>query len=111
MLDPKGPPLTTPSLACSILPGITRDSVIQLARKRGLEVHETQIPRASLYVADEVFFTGTAAEITPVRSIDRQVVGAGKRGPITTILQEDYFAAVNGRSDVPAGWLTPVARS
>jgi branched-chain amino acid aminotransferase len=100
--------LLTPSLACSILPGITRDSIIHLARRRGLEVHETQIPRASLYVADEVFFTGTAAEVTPVRSIDRHVVGAGKRGPITTLLQADYLDAVHARGDVPGGWLTPV---
>jgi branched-chain amino acid aminotransferase len=100
--------LLTPSLACSILPGITRDTVIHLARRRGFEVSEEQIPRALLYNADEVFFTGTAAEITPIRSVDRQAIGSGARGPITRQLQEDFFALVTGRSADSSGWLTPV---
>jgi branched-chain amino acid aminotransferase len=101
--------ILTPSLSCSILPGITRDTVIKLAKKRGFEVHETQIPRAALYMAEEVFFTGTAAEITPIRSVDRQTIGAGTRGPITRQLQEDFFALVSGRSEDSHGYLTPVA--
>ena len=101
--------LYTPSLACSILPGITRDTVIHLARRRGFEVIEDQLPRASLYVADEIFFTGTAAEITPIRSIDRRQVGKGVRGPITAQLQEDFFALVHGRAPDSTAWLTPVA--
>ena len=100
--------LMTPSLACSILPGITRDTVMTLARSRGLEVVETQIPRSALYHADEIFFTGTAAEITPIRSVDRQPVGAGRRGPITAALQEDFFGVVSGRAQDPHGWLVPV---
>ena len=75
--------LITPPLGASILPGITRDSVIQIAREMGIEVIETQIQRAALYLADELFFTGTAAEITPIRSVDRITVGAGKRGEMT----------------------------
>jgi branched-chain amino acid aminotransferase len=101
--------LLTPSLACSILPGITRDTVIHLARRRGLEVAESDIPRSMLYQADELFFTGTAAEITPIRTVDRQEVGAGKRGPITQQLQEDFFDIVTGRVEDDFAWLTPVS--
>jgi branched-chain amino acid aminotransferase len=100
--------LRTPSLACSILPGITRDSVMQLARRRGIEVVETEIPRSDVYRADELFFTGTAAEITPIRSVDRVVVGDGARGPVTRQMQEDFFAVVTGRGDDAFGWLTPL---
>lgn len=99
----------TPPLSSSILPGITRDSVITLARDLGYEVRQTQqLPRESLYIADEVFFSGTAAEITPVRSIDRITVGEGKRGPITEQLQRHFFDIVHGKAEDPYGWLTPV---
>jgi branched-chain amino acid aminotransferase len=98
----------TPALGQSILAGITRDSVITLARDLGYTVTETVLPRESLYVADEVFFVGTAAEVTPVRSIDKIVVGSGRRGPVTEALQRAFFDVING--DVPDthGWLTYV---
>ncbi len=102
--------LITPPLGASILPGITRDSVIQIARELGIEVVETTIQRAALYLADELFFTGTAAEITPIRSVDRITVGAGKRGDITKQLQDVYFDVIHGRRPAPnnAPWLTYV---
>ncbi|MBI4889275.1 MAG: branched-chain amino acid transaminase [Acidobacteria bacterium] len=98
----------TPPLGSSVLPGITRDSVVTLARDLGLELVETVIPREMLYVADEVFFTGTAAEVTPVRSIDRIEVGTGRRGPVTEKLQKAFFALVEGEAADKYGWLTPV---
>jgi branched-chain amino acid aminotransferase len=98
----------TPPLGASVLPGITRDSVIQLAQAAGLPLVETIIPREMLYIADEVFFTGTAAEVTPIRSVDRIQVGAGKRGPITERLQREFFAIIDGKSPDKHGWLTPV---
>jgi branched-chain amino acid aminotransferase len=100
--------LYTPTLGSSILGGITRDSVMTLARDLGYTVHETSLPREALYIADEVFFVGTAAEITPVRSIDKITIGSGRRGPITEALQRRFFAVING--DVPdrRGWLTYV---
>lgn len=100
--------LYTPPLGASVLPGITRDTVIRLAREGGLKVVEKIIPRESLYIADEVFFTGTAAEITPVRSVDRITVGRGRRGDITAQLQETFFDLVKGRVEDSRGWLTPV---
>jgi branched-chain amino acid aminotransferase len=102
--------LITPPLGASILPGITRDSVIQIARELGIAVEETSIQRAALYLADEVFFTGTAAEITPIRSVDRITVGSGKRGEITKRLQEVFFEIVYGERTAPnnAPWLTYV---
>ena len=102
--------LITPPLGASILPGITRDSVIQIAKELSIEVVETTIQRAALYLADEVFFTGTAAEITPIRSIDRITVGVGKRGDITKQLQDVYFDVIHGRRPAPnnAPWLTYV---
>lgn len=102
--------LITPPLGASILPGITRDSVIQIARELGIEVIETTIQRAALYLADELFFTGTAAEITPIRSVDRITVGAGKRGEITKQLQDVFFDVIHGRRAAPnnAPWLTYV---
>ncbi len=100
--------LLTPPLAASILDGITRRCVFTLAAELGLEVREEVIPRELLYVADEVFFCGTAAEITPIRSVDGVVVGAGKRGPITTRLMEAFFDIVEGRVPDRHGWLTPV---
>jgi branched-chain amino acid aminotransferase len=105
----------TPPLASSVLPGITRDSVITLARELGCEVSEQALAREMLYIADEVFFTGTAAEITPIRSVDRIVVGQGKPGPITKKLQERFLSIVEGRAEDRYGWLTlcaqPVAAS
>jgi branched-chain amino acid aminotransferase len=101
--------LLTPPLGASILPGITRDSVMKLAAELGIPVVETIVPREMLYIADEVFLTGTAAEITPVRSIDRIVVGAGQRGPVTERLQKEFFAIIDGSKPDRFGWLTPVA--
>jgi branched-chain amino acid aminotransferase len=101
--------LETPSLGCSVLPGITRDCVIRLARRLGLEVVETQLPRTALYTADEIFFTGTAAEITPIRSVDRQPVASGTRGPVTRRIQEEFFAITSGRAEDSFGWLTEVS--
>lgn len=95
----------TPPLSSAILAGITRDSVIQIARNNGYEVIEQVIPRAALYTADEVFFTGTAAEITPIRSIDRIKIGSGKRGPITADLQNVFFAITSGEREAPGEWL------
>lgn len=100
--------LYTPPSTASILTGITRDSVMVLARQAGLEVHERPIPREMLYIADEIFLTGTAAEITPVRSVDRISVGAGKRGPVTQRLQESFFGLFNGKTSDQWGWLEPV---
>jgi branched-chain amino acid aminotransferase len=98
----------TPPIAAAVLGGITRDSAIKLAEARGIPVVEMNIPREMLYIADEIFFTGTAAEITPVRSIDRIKIGAGRRGPITEQLQSDFFGIVNGTAPDRFGWLTPV---
>jgi branched-chain amino acid aminotransferase len=100
--------LLTPGIGASVLPGITRDTVLTLAQSLGIPVVETTIPRELLYVADEVFFTGTAAEITPIRSVDRITVGEGRRGPITERLQKEFFAIVNGTAPDRFGWLTPV---
>jgi branched-chain amino acid aminotransferase len=102
--------LLTPPLGASILPGITRDSVIQIARELGIEVEETNIQRAALYLTDELFFTGTAAEITPIRSVDKITVGLGKRGEITKRLQDVFFDVIHGRRPAPnnAPWLTYV---
>ena len=100
--------LLTPPLAASVLPGITRETVMTLARELGYTVEEADIPREILYIADEVFLTGTAAEITPIRSIDKIAVGTGSRGPITAQLQEIFFAHVEGRTEDRHGWLTPV---
>ncbi|HMX28800.1 MAG TPA: aminotransferase class IV, partial [Blastocatellia bacterium] len=83
---------------------------IQLARNLGYEVVEALIPRATLYTADEVFFTGTAAEITPIRSIDRIKVGEGKRGPITAALQKEFFAITSGEKEAPGDWLAFVGK-
>ncbi len=95
----------TPPTTMSILPGITRDSVIQIARERGYTVVEKTLPREALYLADEVFFTGTAAEVTPVRSVDHYQIGEGRRGPVTEELQSAYFKALRD-TDNPNGWLT-----
>lgn len=100
--------LYTPPLTASILPGITRDSVITLAREFGHDVIEANVPREMLYVADEAFFTGSAAEITPIRSVDRITIGDGKCGPVAERLQEKFFAIVEGRGEDIYGWLTLV---
>lgn len=100
--------LFTPALGSSILGGITRDSVITLAKDLGFTVTEGIVPREALYIADEVFFCGTAAEVTPVRSIDKIVVGAGKRGPITEAIQRAFFDVINGARPDTHGWLTYV---
>ncbi len=102
--------LYTPPLACSVLPGITRDSVITLAEDMGLVVVEQAIPREALYIADEVFFTGTAAEITPIRSVDRIVIGRGQPGAITRKLQEKLLSIAAGKADDKYGWLTSCAQ-
>ncbi|HET6566386.1 MAG TPA: branched-chain amino acid transaminase [Rhodothermales bacterium] len=99
--------LFTPPLTSSILEGITRDSVIRLAQDRGYEVKERMIPREALYLADELFFTGTAAEITPIRSVDKYQIGTGTRGPVTAELQDAFFDVIQKGND-PYGWLTPV---
>jgi branched-chain amino acid aminotransferase len=98
--------LVTPPLGSSILPGITRDTVLSLARRHEIPVDERPLPREALYLADELFFTGTAAEITPIRSVDRQQVGAGSRGPVTASLQRAFFDLIECRSDDEDRWLT-----
>ncbi len=100
--------LYTPDLT-SALEGITRDSIVQLAEQQlGLKVVEKRITRDEVYVADEAFFTGTAAEVTPIRELDNRQIGSGTRGPITTKLQALYFDAVHGRSDTYPEWLSPI---
>ena len=96
----------TPPLYSTVLPGITRDSVIKLCERMGIPVLERAIPREMLYIADEAFFTGTAAEITPIRSVDKVKVGAGKRGPLTTEIQKQFFDIITGEVDDPFGWFT-----
>jgi branched-chain amino acid aminotransferase len=98
--------IITPPLSSSILPGITRDSVITLAQELGYSVIEQAISREMLYIADEVFFTGTAAEITPIRSVDRIVVGQGRPGPVTRSLQDRFLSIVHGQVEDRYGWLS-----
>jgi branched-chain amino acid aminotransferase len=98
----------TPPLGASVLPGITRDSVLTLARELDIPMVETIIPREMLYIADEVFFSGTAAEITPIRSVDRIPVGQGRRGPVAEALQHEFFAVINGTRPDRHGWLSLV---
>ncbi len=100
--------IATPPLGSSILGGITRDSIITLARDLGYTVVEAVIPREALYTADEVFVVGTAAEVTPIRSIDKIEIGAGRRGPVTAALQQAFFDVVNGEGPDTHGWLTYV---
>ena len=103
----------TPPIGNSVLAGITRDSVMTLAKELGFEVREQTIPREMLYIADEVFFCGTAAEVTPIRSVDRITIGRGRRGPITQALQERFYQVVTGEAEDKWGWLqyvnTPAA--
>jgi len=98
----------TPPLSAAILAGITRDTTIQLLREQGVEVREDMIARDELYVADEVFLTGTAAEITPVRDIDHRKIGRGEAGPVTRRLQEAFFSAVKGTDPKHESWLTTI---
>ena len=100
--------LYTPPVGSGILPGITRDTVMTIARSFGLDIREQMLPREFLYIADELFFCGTAAEITPIRSVDRIDVGAGRPGPITQRIQREYLGIVKGTLPDRHGWLTPV---
>jgi len=101
--------LYTPPVAAAILPGITRNSVITIARDLGFQVREDMLPRELLYIADEAFFVGTAVEITPIRSVDKILVGKGRRGPITEALQAAFFDIINGVRPDTHGWLTYVS--
>ena len=101
--------VVTPPLASSILPGITRDSVIEICRALEIPLVESGIQRAALYVADELFFSGTAAEVTPIRSVDRIPVGEGRRGPVTERIQKVFFEITSGEREAPGPWLTFVS--
>jgi branched-chain amino acid aminotransferase len=100
--------VNTPPLSSSVLPGITRDSVIQICGELGITIKERSIQRAALYVSDELFFSGTAAEITPIRSVDRITIGSGQRGEITTKIQKMFFEITKGERPAPGPWLTYV---
>ena len=102
----RGGTIYTPASQHSILPGITRHAAITLARDLGFVVEERGIPREFLYIADEVFFTGTAAEITPIQSIDHIQIGDGRRGPITEQIQRRFFETINAKVEDTHGWLT-----
>jgi branched-chain amino acid aminotransferase len=99
----------TPPIGSSVLAGITRDSVMALARDLGFVVREQTLPRETLYIADEAFFVGTAVEVTPIRSVDRITVGRGRRGPVTEALQQRFFQIVRGDFPDTHGWLQPVS--
>src|SRR4029077_13233981 len=101
--------LYTPPLATSILPGITRDTVVKIAEDLKIPVKERVIPREMLYIVDEVFFAGTAVEITPIRSVDHIPVGKGVAGPIPRQLQQEFFAITGGAKPDRHNWLTPVS--
>ena len=98
----------TPPLSSSVLPGITRDSVIRIATELGYPLKEQAVPREWLYIADELFFTGTAAEVTPIRSVDKIEVGSGRRGPITEHIQSEFLAITSGAKEDRYGWLSSV---
>lgn len=100
--------ILTPPLSSSILPGFTRDTVIYLLKGMGYDVQEILIPRESIFIADEVFFAGTAAEITPVRSVDKIQIGSGKRGKITDEVQKAFFGIFKGETKIPENWLSPI---
>jgi branched-chain amino acid aminotransferase len=100
--------LVTPPFSSSILPGITRNTIIRLARDMGIEVIEEAIPREALYIADEVFFTGSAVEVSPIKTIDGIPVGKGSRGPLTEKLQKAFFSIFDDGFDDKFGWLTYV---
>jgi branched-chain amino acid aminotransferase len=96
----------TPSLSSAILKGITRDSVIEIAKDLGYEIKEDKLPREMLYLSDELFFTGTAAEITPIRTVDGIEIGKGSRGPITEEIQSEFFSVVEGKTEDKFNWLS-----
>jgi branched-chain amino acid aminotransferase len=98
----------TPPLSASVLPGITRDSVLTIARSHGFTIREEMLPREMLYICDEAFFVGTAVEVTPIRSVDKIPIGNGRRGPVTEALQTAYFDIINGEAPDTHGWLTYV---
>lgn len=98
----------TPPISASVLPGITRDTIMTLAHDMGLQVKEQDLPREMVYISDEVFFCGTAAEITPIRSVDKIAIGSGKRGPVASALQQSFFDYINGVVPDRHGWLTYV---
>jgi len=98
--------VVTPPLASSVLPGITRQVVIEICQEMGIELHQSSIARELLYLADELFFTGTAAEVTPIRSVDKITIGTGTRGPVTTKIQERFFSIVNAIGEDKQGWLS-----
>jgi len=100
--------ILTPPLGASVLPGITRDAMIKLADFLHIPIVESLIPRELLYIADELFFSGTAAEVTPIRSVDRITIGSGSRGPITEKIQRAFFDLVKGEAPDSFGWLTPI---
>jgi branched-chain amino acid aminotransferase len=100
--------LHTPPIGNSVLAGITRDSVVTIAKEMGFEVREQTLPREMLYVADEVFFVGTAVEVTPIKSVDRAKIGRGRRGPVTEAIQQRFFQLVKGEAQDRHGWLQPV---
>ena len=100
--------LFTPPIGSSVLAGITRDAVINIAKNCGYTVNEERFARDVLYIADEVFFTGTAAEVTPVREVDNRSIGEGKPGPITMELQKSFFEAARGDNDKYSDWLTRI---
>jgi branched-chain amino acid aminotransferase len=102
----RGGALHTPDLSGGALNGITRTTIIEFAQELGIPVHERRITRDEIYIADEAFFTGTAAEVTPIREYDHRPVGEGTRGPVTTRLQQMFFDAVYGRDERRRGWLT-----
>lgn len=102
--------LYTSPATSGILPGITRDTIMTLARELGYTVREESLQREALYLADEIFMCGTAAEITPVRSVDRMQIGEGRRGPITESIQKSFFGLFNGETEDKWGWLTPVSK-
>jgi branched-chain amino acid aminotransferase len=102
----KNDQILTPPVSASILQGVTRNCVITLAESAGYAVHQEMIPRELLYIADEAFFTGTAAEITPIRTVDGITIGAGRRGPITESLQNEFFGITSGEIPDHYGWLT-----
>jgi len=104
----RGDTIHTPPIASSILGGITRDSIMILAREMGFAVVEAAIPREALYIADEVFLVGTAAEVTPIRSVDKITIGSGRRGPVTERVQRAFFGVINGELPDRHGWLTYV---
>jgi branched-chain amino acid aminotransferase len=103
-----GGTVITPPLSNSVLPGITRHTIVTLCHDFKIPVEEQVVPREMLYIADEVFFVGTAAEVTPIRSIDKIKIGSGERGPITKRLQEEFYALTGGANPDRHGWLTPV---